>query len=199
MRKILVDWLYEVSIKFKLLPSTFRNAISLLDLAIFENQDITRKEFQLWGIVCLSISSKLNEIYSPEIKDYEYICDRAFTSAQIIEKELFFLKQINYNVYSTELDMEYISSFAREKYQIDPGSWKSIEYGLDLIKMEFLNDSHKDKCESIFAFACELENKKDDLSLTKSQQRIVKLLNEDHQTQKKDGGCFRKIYQAYYL
>ena len=199
MRKILVDWLYEVSVKFKLYANTFRTAISLLDLAISKNKDILRNELQLWGIVCLSISSKLNEIYSPEVTDYVHICDNAYNSSQIIEKELFFLKQIDYKVYThTELSMEDISSFAKEKYKIDPGSWKSIEYGLDLIKMAFLNDSYKDKCESIFAFACELENKKDELILTSSQKRIVELLNEDHETQQKSDGRFRTIYETYY-
>lgn len=198
MRKILVDWMYEVAIEFKLSSNTFRYAVSLLDIAISKNDDIKKKDFQLWGLVCLSISSKLIEVYAPEMKDFEIISDRTYSMSTIIEQELLFLKSIDYKVYCfSELNKECISQFAKDNFNVDSLSWKSVEYGLDLIKMEFLEDSYEDKCKSIFAFACELENNDLKTELTDSQQRIVSLLNEGHQTQK-EKGKYKIMYKSHY-
>jgi len=87
MRKVLVDWLIEVHLNFKLLPETLFIAIKLID-KYTEREQVSRKEFQLLGVTCLLIAAKYEEIYPPYIKDFIYVTDSAYTREQILEKEL---------------------------------------------------------------------------------------------------------------
>jgi len=95
MRTVLVDWLVEVHRKFKLVPATYFLAINILDRFLSKTQ-IGRKQLQLCGCACLWISSKYHEIYSPEMDDFVYISDRAFTDTQIIAMEVEILKSVNF-------------------------------------------------------------------------------------------------------
>ena len=65
------------------------------------------------------------------------------------------------------------------------------------MKMEFLNENCEDKCESIFEFACNLEDKGYDLNynLTDTQSHILNLLHKNHNGQK--SGKYNSIYEAY--
>ena len=87
MRKVLVDWLIEVHLNFKLLPETLFIAIKLID-KYTEHEQVVRKNFQLLGVTCLLIAAKYEEIYPPYIKDFIYVTDQAYTKEQIIEMEL---------------------------------------------------------------------------------------------------------------
>jgi len=78
MRAILVDWLVEVHLKFKLVPETLYLTINLIDRYL-ERADVSRPKLQLVGVTCLLIASKYEEIYPPELRDLVYICDRAYT------------------------------------------------------------------------------------------------------------------------
>lgn len=46
-------------------------------------QPVSRKKFQLVGITALLLASKYEEMFSPNIEDFVYITDNAYTSAQI--------------------------------------------------------------------------------------------------------------------
>ena len=74
MRRILVDWLIDVHMKFKLLPETLCLTINLVD-RYTEVTQIKRKNYQLIGVTCMLIASKYEEIYPPFIKDFIYITD----------------------------------------------------------------------------------------------------------------------------
>lgn len=78
MRAILIDWLVDVHLKFKLLPETLYLTINMIDRYLAK-EVITRRKLQLVGIAAMLISSKYEEIYPPEIKDFTYITDRAYT------------------------------------------------------------------------------------------------------------------------
>ena len=69
MRAILIDWLVDVHLKFKLLPETLYLTINMIDRYL-DKEVITRRKLQLVGISAMLISSKYEEIYPPEIKDY---------------------------------------------------------------------------------------------------------------------------------
>jgi hypothetical protein len=64
MRKVLIDWLVEVHLKFNLLPETLFIAVNLID-RYCQNNHIQRSNFQLVGVTCLLIASKYEEIYPP--------------------------------------------------------------------------------------------------------------------------------------
>ena len=82
MRAILVDWLVEVHLKFKLVPETLYLTINLID-RFLEREEVSRPKLQLVGVTCLLIASKYEEIYPPELRDLVYICDRAYAKTDV--------------------------------------------------------------------------------------------------------------------
>ena len=82
MRAILVDWLVEVHLKFKLVPETLYLTVNLIDRYL-ERQEVTRSSLQLVGVTCLLIAAKYEEIYPPGVHDLVYICDRAYTRREV--------------------------------------------------------------------------------------------------------------------
>lgn len=97
MRSILVDWLIEVHLKFKLVPETLYLTVNLIDRYL-ERTEVTRPKLQLVGVACLLVSSKYEEIYPPELRDLVYICDRAYTRQDIIDMEEKVLKTLEYQI-----------------------------------------------------------------------------------------------------
>lgn len=87
MRSILVDWLVEVHLKFKLVPETLYLTINLIDRYL-ERREVTRPKLQLVGVTSLLIASKYEEIYPPELRDLVYICDRAYTRNEVSQAQL---------------------------------------------------------------------------------------------------------------
>mmetsp|Transcript_14874 Transcript_14874/g.10776 ORF Transcript_14874/g.10776 Transcript_14874/m.10776 type:complete len:103 (+) Transcript_14874:1018-1326(+) len=86
MRAILIDWLVEVHLKFKLLPETLFLTVNLIDryLGVVS---IPRQKLQLVGVTCMLVACKYEEIYPPIVKDFVYITDNAYTKEEILEME----------------------------------------------------------------------------------------------------------------
>ena len=83
MRSILVDWLVEVHLKFKLVPETLYLTINIIDRYLAK-AEVKRTKLQLVGVTALLIASKYEEIYPPELKkDFVYICDNAYTEHEV--------------------------------------------------------------------------------------------------------------------
>ncbi len=97
MREVLVDWLIDVQVKFKLLPQTFFLAVNILDRAC-EQICANKNNFQLLGITCLFIASKYEEIYYPKLREYSYVCADTYTTNQILQMEEKILKALNFNL-----------------------------------------------------------------------------------------------------
>jgi hypothetical protein len=76
MRAILVDWLIEVHLKFKLKSETLFLTVNLID-RFLERQKVSRNKLQLVGVTAMMIASKYEEIYPPQIGDFAYITDKA--------------------------------------------------------------------------------------------------------------------------
>lgn len=97
MRSILIDWIVEVHLKFKMVPETLFLSVSLIDRYL-EKENITKGRLQLVGIVCLMIAGKYEEIYPPEVKDYRYITDNAYTKQEILDMESRILSVLDFAV-----------------------------------------------------------------------------------------------------
>ena len=82
MRSILVDWLVEVHLKFKLVPETLYLTINMID-RFLEKERVSRPRLQLVGVTSLLIASKYEEIFPPELRDLVYICDKAYTKQDV--------------------------------------------------------------------------------------------------------------------
>ncbi|CAB9508046.1 B-type cyclin [Seminavis robusta] len=97
MRSILVDWLVEVHMKFKLSPETLYLTINLIDRYL-ERREVVRSNLQLLGVTCLMIASKYEEIWPPAVQELVYICDNAYTRPQIIKMETQVLRVLQYQI-----------------------------------------------------------------------------------------------------
>lgn len=97
MRSILVDWLVEVHLKFKLVPETLYLTINVIDRYL-DRATVTRPKLQLVGVTALLIASKYEEIYPPELRDLVYICDHAYRKEQILQMEETILKCLEYKI-----------------------------------------------------------------------------------------------------
>jgi cyclin B len=80
VRAILIDWILNVHLKFKLLPETLYITINLID-RFLSIQNIEKDRVQLLGISALLIASKYEEIYPPTVKDFVYISKNSFTTS----------------------------------------------------------------------------------------------------------------------
>ena len=91
MRGILIDWLIEVHLKFKLVPETLYLTANLIDRYL-ELEVVKRDKLQLVGVTAMLIACKYEEIYPPEVKDFVYITDNAYTKQEIMDMEYIMLK-----------------------------------------------------------------------------------------------------------
>lgn len=97
MRTILVDWLIQVHHRFQLLQETLYLTIIILD-RFLQSCTIPRAKLQLAGVTAMLIASKYEEMYAPEVTDFEYITDKAFTAKQILSMEILMLKTLDFNL-----------------------------------------------------------------------------------------------------
>ena len=97
MRSILVDWLVEVHLKFKLVPQTLYLTVNLIDRYL-ERKEVSRSKLQLVGVTSLFIASKYEEIYPAPLCDHVFICDHAYTSNEILGMEHDILETLKYQV-----------------------------------------------------------------------------------------------------
>ncbi|KAJ1459441.1 cyclin-like protein [Pelagophyceae sp. CCMP2097] len=97
MRAILIDWLVEVHLKFKLVPETLYLTVNLIDRYLL-NSPVERSNLQLVGVSALLLASKYEEIYPPELKDLVYITDKAYTQEQILGMEEKMVKSLKYKM-----------------------------------------------------------------------------------------------------
>lgn len=86
MRTILIDWLVEVHLKFKMVPETLYLTVNIIDRYLAQKQ-VRRSKLQLVGVAALLAASKYEEIYPPELRDLVYITDRAYNKQEILAME----------------------------------------------------------------------------------------------------------------
>lgn len=97
MRAILIDWLVQVHLRFHLLPETLYMTVSVLDRYLAKEQ-VARGRLQLAGVTAMFIASKYEEIYAPELRDFVYITDNAYTGKQIRDTERHMLSVLNHDL-----------------------------------------------------------------------------------------------------
>jgi cyclin B len=97
MRAILVDWLVEVHARFKLIPETLQLTVNIMDRYLTK-ENTKRKELQLIGVTAMLIACKYEEMYPPEVRDFIWIADNAYSRQQIIAMEGAMLKTLDYDL-----------------------------------------------------------------------------------------------------
>ncbi|NXG31170.1 CCNB2 protein, partial [Dromaius novaehollandiae] len=97
MRAILVDWLVQVHSRFQLLQETLYMCVAVMD-RFLQSHPVPRKRLQLVGVTALLLASKYEEMFSPDVADFVYITDNAYTSDEVREMEIVILKELNFDL-----------------------------------------------------------------------------------------------------
>ncbi len=122
MREILIDWLVEVHLKFKLRQETLFLTVNIID-RFLERRAVSRSKLQLVGCTAMLIASKYEEIYAPEVQDFVYVSDKAYTREQILAMESIILNALEFN-----LTVPYAMRFAERyvKFASDSEQFKEM-------------------------------------------------------------------------
>jgi hypothetical protein len=89
--------LVEVHLKFKLMPETMYLTANLID-RFLERKLVIRQKLQLVGVTAMLLASKYEEIYAPEVRDFVYITDKAYTREQILQMESTMLNTLDFRI-----------------------------------------------------------------------------------------------------
>jgi hypothetical protein len=98
MRSKLVDWLVDVSFRFKLLDETLFAGIWIMDRYFAKEIETKKSMLQLIGVACLMISSKMEEVYPPSLEDYLKVCDGAYSDVEILDMEAHILSILQFDI-----------------------------------------------------------------------------------------------------
>ncbi|XP_026233375.1 G2/mitotic-specific cyclin-B2-like [Anabas testudineus] len=97
MRALLIDWLVQVHSRFQLLQETLYLTVAILD-RFLQVQPVSRRKLQLVGVTAMLVACKYEEMYAPEVGDFAYITDNAFSKSQILEMEQIVLRKLNFQL-----------------------------------------------------------------------------------------------------
>lgn len=67
-------------------------------ILILQTHSVSRKRLQLVGVTALLLASKYEEMFSPDVADFVYITDNAYTGAEVREMEMTILKELNFDL-----------------------------------------------------------------------------------------------------
>lgn len=134
MRSILIDWLVEVHLKFKLRTETMFLTVSLIDRYLSKT-NIDRTRLQLVGVTCMLIASKYEEVYAPEPGDFVYITDKAYTKAEILHTEVNILKTLNWQV-TTPTTNAFLTRF-KKVMKCEPSHAALVQYIIELALLDY--------------------------------------------------------------
>jgi len=99
MRSILINWLAQVSLQFKLLQETLYLTVDTVDRFLSLNgSKLQYKTLQLVGVASMLIACKYEEMYVPEVNDFVFITDQAYEAKEILAKELEIMKALGFNL-----------------------------------------------------------------------------------------------------
>eukprot|EP01116_Phalansterium_solitarium_P012170 TRINITY_DN2820_c0_g2_i1.p1 TRINITY_DN2820_c0_g2~~TRINITY_DN2820_c0_g2_i1.p1 ORF type:complete len:419 (+),score=174.31 TRINITY_DN2820_c0_g2_i1:33-1259(+) len=96
-RTILVDWMAEVIVKFRLMAETMFLAVNIID-RFLQQKAVARQKLQLVGITAMLIASKFEEIYTPEVNDFIWITAKAYTREEVLKMERLILVTLEFNL-----------------------------------------------------------------------------------------------------
>lgn len=133
MRAILIDWLVDVNLKFKLLPQSLFITVNIIDRYL-SLRTISRSELQLLGIAALMITGKYEEIYPPVLKDYTAVCDNAYNRADILRMEADVIKTLEFNL--TQPSSIYFLQLVQQKLKLEPRPLIFVQYILEIALLD---------------------------------------------------------------
>ncbi|XP_064835236.1 G2/mitotic-specific cyclin-B2-like [Oncorhynchus masou masou] len=175
MRSLLIDWLIQVHSRFQLLQETLYLTVAILD-RFLQVQTIGRKKLQLVGVTAMLLASKYEEMYSPEIGDFVYITDNAFTKAHIREMEQMILQSLNFEL-GRPLPLHFLRR-ASKAGNADVEKHTLAKYLMELTLLDY-DMVHYHPSEIAAAALCLSQLLLDELNWTPTQEHYS-TYNENH-------------------
>lgn len=83
--------------KYRLRSETLHLTTNLIDRYLAETQ-IERKRLQLVGVSAMYIAAKFEEISPPELHDWVYITDKAYTKDDVLRMECSMLSRLSFKI-----------------------------------------------------------------------------------------------------
>lgn len=135
MRNVLVNWLAEVAVNFKLYIETFHLCVAIVDRYLQDNKSVGRSTLQLVGTSAMYIACKYEEMYLPELQDFVYICDDTFSARQILLTEMDILKKLDFS-FGRPLSIHFLRRY-NKLAQVKNEQHTLGKYILELSLMEY--------------------------------------------------------------
>jgi len=82
MRTMLLDWLVEVAQEYDLTSETYFLTVNYID-RFLSLVSIPRTKLQLFGMICLLLAAKYEEIYPPCVDDFVYMADNTYSKEEV--------------------------------------------------------------------------------------------------------------------
>ncbi|CAH2266411.1 G2/mitotic-specific cyclin-B1 [Pararge aegeria] len=96
MRATLIDWLVEVQKQFTLELETFHMTVGIIDRYLQVVTNVQRGKLQLVGVTAMFIASKYEEVFAPQVGDFVFITDNAYSASDVIQCEVEILSKLGY-------------------------------------------------------------------------------------------------------
>jgi len=136
MRSVLVEWLVEVHQQFSLLQETLYLSVAILDRYMqVAAEKVPRKSLQLVGVTAMFIAAKYEEMYAPEIGDFVYITDNAYTQNQIRETEIKIMTVLKFDM-GRPLPLHFLRRNSKAG-QVDATAHTLAKYVMELTLLEY--------------------------------------------------------------
>ncbi|CAF0934330.1 unnamed protein product [Rotaria sordida] len=110
-RAVLIDWLYQVHDRFKLLSDTFHMTIHLIDRYL-QIIDVSKHELQLIGSTALLLACKYEEMAIPGMNDFVYVSDNAYSKEDMKEMERRMITTLSFDL-GRPLSINYLRRYSK--------------------------------------------------------------------------------------
>ena len=146
MRAKLINWLFEVTLHFKLQRETMYSTQMILDQFLTNcKSPQPRNNLQLIGLAALLISSKLEEVLPPNLINLSQICDKIYKESEISKMELEICTCLKWNLTPINIlswtRFYYEGINVKDNYSVDAKSYHSFPYTSGILfKIEYITD-----------------------------------------------------------
>ncbi|KFQ42565.1 G2/mitotic-specific cyclin-B1, partial [Nestor notabilis] len=134
MRAILIDWLVQVQMKFRLLQDTLYLSVAIID-CFLQGNAVSKEMLQLVGVTAMLIASKYEEMHPPRVADFVYITGGTYTNSQICEMEIKILQALDFHL-SRPLASQFLR-MASEVAEVDMKQHVLAKYLMELSIVDY--------------------------------------------------------------
>lgn len=135
MRTTLVNWLVDAHRNFSLGLDSLHLAISVTDRYLQAKKSVDRNIFQLVGTAALLLACKIDEVYFPDIDDFVYICDNAFTKRQLLQMEVDIIRKLDFRM-GWPISIYFLRRYSKIA-QVKGDQYTLSKYILELALLEY--------------------------------------------------------------